>query len=242
MAKNNPIKKDILENQEEDELQEDYIKRVFQTHLFLIFKLLSYLLMRIFVFFFEDFKKDDVLFNNWILLGLIIFYIFVQLFYGVVSEKIDNSNLVLFNFLGFSIEFLLLINVEFTPILYVTMGSLICFYTIGGIVAKFKKRYDMGFNFGIMVICAIICNVLFFVFFQDFFKKEKMGYFKYNVFMGSYVFAFWSILYFSQRKDIGFLRISFEIGRDFFKVVSSVCGEIKGEFNLENTNSASFNY
>ena len=242
MIKNNSLNKDIIENDSDDELQTVYIKKVFHTHLFLVFKLISYLSMRVFVFFFEDFKKDDVLLNQWILLALILFYIFLQLVYGFISEKIDRGNLIIFNLLGFSVEFLLLINVEFTPVLYVTMISLIVFYLLTGFFARFKNRYDIFFNFVMMIFCAIISNILFFVFFQGFFKDEKLGYFKYNVFIGSYIFAFWSILYFSQRKNISFLKISFEIGSDFFKVITTIFYEIKAEFNLENTNSASFNY
>jgi hypothetical protein len=248
MIKKNSLKTGIIneeKNDDQEEVQLDYTTRVFSTSLFLTLKLLFFCGLRYLIFYLEDFHKNDVPFSNIVLIFFVFFYLFLLIFYGLIWENIDDTSLLIINFIGFICENLIIINVEFNAILMLSFSSLALFYFLTAILTKIRKSYGFIFNLFILFFIGTATNVLFVVFFRSYFNEEKMGYFRYNIFLGSYVYGVWTIFYFYDfvnRKNISKLRVSFEIGKDFVFMLGGILKEIKSEFYLEETNSSSFNY
>ena len=143
-------------------------------------------------------------------------------------------------------ELLIILNSDYSTVAFISMNTLAIFYLLIGFFTKMLKAYKMNLAFFIWFCCGLFTIITLYLFAYDDFHKEKLGFMKFNIFLGLYSFGVWSIVYFADYMNMDQIEITkmiFVAGEDFYRMISSMALDLHKEYNIEKyKNEEEYNY
>ena len=129
---------------------------------------------------------------------LIFFYTLILIVYGAIHTKLPSHLLLSMNIVTSLFELLIILNSDYQTVALISMNSLAVFFLFVGVITKMLKAYKMNLAFFIWFCCGFLTLIFLYLYAYDDFHKEKLGFMKFNIFLGLYSFGIWSVVYFAD--------------------------------------------
>lgn len=239
MNQNKDIDRCMLEGQSSKLGRFEYIDSIFITSFMILTKLFIFGLVRYIFYVFKDYDKDALAFNNdWVDFGLILGLLCLHVFFCFIRQKLGRLSLFVLNFLLFSLEILILLECEFSPVLMTTILYLLIFFFVNAAITKLRNRYSFQLAFWVLVLGFFISVMVLGLCFDNYFETKSFSDFKMNILIGGAFYGLWAILFFNVKSNTPFLNPSifcFAISYDLYYIISEIFDEIKVEFSVHHT-------
>lgn len=236
MNHNTDISKGMLEGGARKQSRYEYIDSIFVTSFMILTKLFIFGLVRYIFYVFKNYDKDALAFNNdWVDFGLIIGLLCLHILFCFVRQSLGRLLLFVLNFLLFSLEILILLECEFSPVLMTTILYLLGFFFINASITKLRNKYSFQLAFWILVLGFFISVMMLGLCFDHYFETKSFSDFKMNILIGGAFYGLWAILFFNVKSNAAFMNPSifcFAISYDLYYIISEIFDEIKVEFSV----------
>ena len=171
---------------------------VFKCCLFLAIKMIILATARYSIYVMQSYKETNYMFSHWILLGVILFYIIILIFYGAAHNHLPFTILPVMNLILFILELLIIINLNYSIVCMITMAFLTLYFLLTGIVTQAKGVFSLPKSLLLLLVFGTINIAVFFLTSMEHFHTHHLGYMNFNIFLGFYVFSVWCCLYFAD--------------------------------------------